>query len=230
MLLIIDSANINDIRELVEYYPIDGVTTNPSLIVKEKRDLFPLLEEIREVIGCNRELFVQTLAVTAEEIVKEAKYIREHIIDKLVIKIPASPEGIKAIKELKKSGVRTLATTIYTPMQGYLAAKAGASYVAPYVNRIDNLEGNGVRVVNELVQIIDKHQLNSKVLAASFKNVQHVHEVCLNGVHGVTVAPDIIRDFLSHPATEANVKAFTEQWQKAYGENTITNMSKIIVQ
>lgn len=227
MQLIIDSANVNDIRELVEYYPIDGVTTNPNLIVKEKRDFLQLLEEIREVIGCNRELFVQTLAVNAEEIVKEAKYIRENILDKLVIKIPVTKEGFKAIKSLNEAGVKTMATSIYTPLQGYLAAKAGASYITPYVNRIENLEGNGVNVVKEIVQIIEKHHFNSKVIAANFKNVQQVHDVCLIGVHGVTVPPDILRLFSSHRATEANVKVFIEDWQKLYGEESIINMNKI---
>ncbi|MBS4216196.1 MULTISPECIES: transaldolase family protein [Neobacillus] len=227
MQLIIDSANLNDIRELVEYYPIDGVTTNPSIIVKEKKNFLLLLEEIREVIGCNRELFIQTLAVNAEEIVKEANYIRENILDKLVIKVPATKEGIKAIKALSESGVRTMATAIYTPLQGYLAAKAGATYVTPYVNRIENLDGNAVNVVKEIVEIIEKHHFNSKVLAASFKSVQQVHDVCLIGAHGVTVPPDILRLFLSHRATEANVKVFIEEWQTAYGEKSIIDANKI---
>lgn len=227
MQLIIDSANLDDIRDLVDYYPIDGVTTNPSIIVKEKKNFLPLLEEIREIIGCNRELFVQTLADHAEEIVKEAKYIRENILDKLVIKVPVTKEGIKAIKALSEAGVRTMATTIYTPLQGYIAAKAGAAYITPYVNRIEKLEGNAVNVVKEIVQIIEKHHFNSKVLAASFKNVQQVHDVCLVGAHGVTIPPDILRLCFSHRATEANVKGFMEDWQKEYGEKSIVDTNKI---
>ncbi|MFK2825984.1 fructose-6-phosphate aldolase [Bacillus sp. B190/17] len=227
MLLVIDSANVEEIKELVEYYPVDGVTTNPSIIVKEKKGFVELLGEIREAIGNERELFVQTLTFKAEEMVEEAKHIRETVQGNVVIKIPVTHEGIKAIKALKAEGIRTMATTIYTPLQGYLAAKAGASYVTPYVNRIDNLAGNGVNVVKEMIQMLEKHQLNSQVLAASFKNVQQVHDVCLYGVHGVTAAPAIIKDFLAHPATEANVKVFSEDWQKAYGEKSVITTTTI---
>lgn len=217
----IDSANVEDIRELVEYFPIDGVTTNPSIIVKEKKDFLHLLREIREVIGNDRELYVQTLAFKAKEIIEEAKYIIEKVPGKVVVKIPATIEGIKAIKTLKTLGIRTMATTIYTPLQGYVAAKAGASYVTPYVNRIDNLAGDGIQVVKELTQIVDKHKFNCQILAASFKNVQQVHNVCVNGAHGVTLAPDIIKNFLSHPSTEANVSMFNDDWYKEYGVKSL---------
>ncbi|OAH56295.1 fructose-6-phosphate aldolase [Domibacillus aminovorans] len=227
MLLVIDSANVEEIRELIDYYPIDGVTTNPSIIVKEKTDFLPLLKEISEVIGNERELFVQTLTFKTEDIIKEAKYIRETVPGNVVVKIPVTNEGIKAIKTLKEIGIRTLGTTVYTPLQAYVAAKAGASYVAPYVNRIDNLTGNGVNVVKEITQLLEKHHYNCQVLAASFKNVQQVHNVCLDGAHGVTAAPDIIKGFLTHPATEANVQSFSDDWQKAYGEKSVVNTDKV---
>ncbi|MCQ6281714.1 fructose-6-phosphate aldolase [Bacillus sp. EB600] len=221
MLLVIDSANIEDIRELVDYFPIDGVTTNPSIIVKEKKNFLYLLKEIRDVIGNDRELYVQTLTFKATEIIEEAKYIIEKVPGKVVIKIPVTIEGIKAIKTLKTLGIRTMATTIYTPLQGYVAAKAGSSYVTPYVNRIDNLAGDGIQVVKELTQILDKHKFNCQVLAASFKNVQQVHNVCINGAHGVTLAPDIIKNLLSHPSTEANVSMFNDDWYKEYGVKSL---------
>jgi fructose-6-phosphate aldolase 2 len=221
MLLVIDSANIEDIRELVDFCEIDGVTTNPSIIVKEKKNFLHLLKEIRDVIGNDRELFVQTLTFKSTEIIEEAKFIIEKIPGKVVIKIPVTIEGIKAIKTLKTLGIRTLATTIYTPLQGYVAAKAGASYVTPYVNRIDNLAGDGIQVVKDLTQIIEKHKFNCKVLAASFKNVQQVHNVCINGAHGATIAPDIIKNLLSHPSTEANVNVFSDEWYKEYGVRSL---------
>ncbi|WP_067729282.1 fructose-6-phosphate aldolase [Oceanobacillus damuensis] len=227
MLLVIDSANIEDIKELVDYFPIDGVTTNPSIIVKEKKNFLHLLKEIRDVIGNDRELYVQTLTFKATEIVEEAKYIIEKVPGKVVIKIPATIEGIKAIKILKTLGIRTMATTIYTPLQGYVAAKAGASYVTPYVNRIDNLAGDGIQVVKELTQILDKHKFNCQILAASFKNVQQVHNVCVNGAHGVTLAPDIIKNLLSHPSTEANVSMFNDDWYKEYGVKSLLNQNDV---
>lgn len=229
MFLAIDSANVNDIREIIEYYPIDGVTTNPSIIARENKDFWELIEEIRETIGYEKEIFIQTLSINADDIVNEANYIRESTLarGKVIVKIPATKEGIKAIETLEEVGIRTMATAVYTPLQGYLAAKVGASFITPYVNRIDNLTGNGLNVVKELVQIIDKHSFNSKVLAASFKNPQQVQNVCLDGVHGVTVSPNIIREFLSHSATEANIKDFSEDWCKVYGENSVLNTNKI---
>ncbi|RST76152.1 fructose-6-phosphate aldolase [Siminovitchia acidinfaciens] len=225
MLLVIDTANAEDIKELVDYFPIDGVTTNPSIIVKEKKNFLDVLEDIRVAIGNDRELFVQTLAMKAEDIVEEAMYVIEKVPGKTVIKIPATTEGVKAIKEMTSLGIRTMATTIYTPLQGYIAAKAGASYLTPYVNRIDNLPGDGVQVVRDLIQIVEKHQFDSQVLAASFKNIQQVLDVCVDGAHGVTLAPDLIKQLLLHPSTEANVGAFSDDWHKAFGERTLIDLS-----
>ncbi|MED1472776.1 transaldolase family protein [Bacillus salipaludis] len=229
MLLVIDSANVKDIREIIKYFPIDGVTTNPSIIAKENKNFWELIEEIRETIGYEKEIFIQTLSINEGDIVKEANFIRENTPGpgRVIVKVPVTKEGIKAIETLNDRGIRTMATAVYTPLQGYLAAKVGATFITPYINRIDNLTGNGVNVAKEIVQIIDKHNFKSKVLAASFKNAQQVQNVCLEGVHGVTVSPDIIREFLLHPATEANVKDFSKDWHKVYGENNVINTNKI---
>jgi fructose-6-phosphate aldolase 2 len=157
---------------------------------------------------------------------EEGLQLNEEIGGKLYVKIPVTDEGIKAIKFLKTNGIKTLATTIYTPMQAFIAAKAGAEYVAPYVNRIDNLAGNGVQVVTEIVKIFERHHLPCKVLAASFKNTQQVHHVCLEGAHGITAAPDIIKALIAHPSTDLNVNQFKIDWLQYYGEeyNSITKM------
>jgi fructose-6-phosphate aldolase 2 len=225
MQLVIDSADIEKIKELNEYYPIDGVTTNPSIIVKEKKPFLPLLKEIRNIIGDEKELFVQVLSEKAEEMVDEAHFICEKISGNVLVKVPVTNEGIKAIKQLKAEGIRTLATTVYTPMSAFLAAKAGADYVAPYVNRIDNLTGNGVNVVSEITQIFARHHLACKVLAASFKNVQQIHNICLAGAHGVTAAPELIEAMLEHPSVEANVRQFRENWIDQYGNTSIHLMT-----
>ncbi|GAE93071.1 transaldolase [Gracilibacillus boraciitolerans JCM 21714] len=208
------------IRQISEYYPIDGVTTNPSIIVKEERPFIPLLKEIQCVLGDEKILFVQTIAQKAEKIVKEAIYIRDFLSGNVVIKIPVTKEGIKAIRKLSLIGVQTLATTVYTPLNAYLAAKAGASYVAPYVNRIDNLTGNGVQVVKNIVEVLSKEYTNCKVLAASFKNTQQILDVSLIGSHGVTASPDIIDEFLNIPTIEANVNQFRKEWFDLYGSET----------
>ncbi|HWO98525.1 MAG TPA: fructose-6-phosphate aldolase [Bacillus sp. (in: firmicutes)] len=218
MEILIDSANLNSIRELTEQFPIDGVTTNPTIVVKEQMPFLPLLKEIRSIIGEEKMLFVQTIGEKAEDIINEAIYLNKEIGGNLYVKIPVTDEGIEAIKKLKNQKVKTLATTIYTPMQAFLAAKAGAEYVAPYVNRIDNLGGNGVQVVAEIVKTFERHRLSCKVLAASFKNTQQVHHVCLEGAHGVTAAPDIINGLIVHPSTQLNVKHFRDEWKHFYGE------------
>lgn len=221
MKLFIDSADVNKIQLLNDYYSIDGVTTNPSIIVKEGKPYLPLLKDIQSSIGTEKELFVQAIADMAENIVEEAKYIQDSLQGNIVIKIPVTSEGLKAIKLLSRMGIRTLATTVYTPMNAYLAAKAGASYVAPYVNRIDNLSGNGIQVVKDIVEIFAKSNFNCEVVAASFKNTQQVLEVCLAGAQGVTASPDIIEAFLKVPSIKENVETFSKEWYGLYGSNSL---------
>ena len=220
MQLVIDSANLEKIKKLNEYFPIDGVTTNPTIIVKEKKPFLPLLREIRSIIGDEKELFVQAIADKAEDIVQEAYHMNKVLTGNIIVKIPVTAEGIKAIKILKEEGIRTLATTVYTPMSAFMAAKAGADYVAPYVNRIDNLTGNGVNVVSEITRIFREHNLSCKVLAASFKNVQQLHQVCLAGAHGITAAPELIEAMIENPSVDANVKQFKADWINQYGQES----------
>ena len=138
MLLCIDDANVEAIRRLVEYYPIDGVSTNPTIISRTKREPFEVLKEIREIIGSERELFAQVLATEADGMLADAKRIIKELGDNTIVKIPCTTEGFKAMKMCHKEGIRLLGTAIYTPMQGFIAAKCGCEYLAPYVNRIDN--------------------------------------------------------------------------------------------
>ncbi|MEK3993096.1 transaldolase family protein [Robertmurraya sp. FSL R5-0851] len=223
MKIVIDSANVKEIRDLYEYFPIDGVTTNPSIIVKEQQTFFPLLKEIRKVIGEEKELFVQVISGKAENIVEEARYVTNSISGDVVIKVPVTIEGIKAIKLLKAEGIRTLATTVYTPLSAFVAAKAGADYVAPYVNRIDNL-GDGTNVVSEITRIFSIHNLPCQVLAASFKNVKQLLNVTLAGAHGITTSPELIRAMLEHPSIEKDVCHFRNEWAQLYGKEATSLM------
>lgn len=220
MLLFIDSANIEDIKEAIEYLPIDGVSTNPNSITKENKDFPALLEEIREVIGNERELFIQTLTSKAEDMVEEAKYLYEgtHGPGNLVVKIPVTEEGIKAIKILKEERISTMATAVYTPLQALIAAKAGASYIS-----LDTHSGNGVNAFKEVIRMIDNHSFNCKVVASNFKNVQQVYQSCLNDAHGISVTPKIMRTFLSYPATEAHYNFLIGDWEKVYGKKSVIN-------
>lgn len=221
MIYILDTANLQEIKRAYEYYPMEGVTTNPSIISKEKEDFIKSLKDIRKIIGKESMLHAQVLAVTAEEMINEAKYIVNEIGGNIYIKIPVTPEGIKAIKILSKDGVKITATAIFTAQQALIASKAGADFVAPYVNRIDNISGNGVEVVGEIVELLELNNLKSKVLAASFKNVQQVNEVSLRGCQSVTVGSDIMDKLIEHPLTELSVKQFINDWKNAYNKTTI---------
>lgn len=221
MLYYLDTASIEQIKKAFDYYPMAGVTTNPTIISKEKTAFLPLLQEIRSVIGMEADLHVQVLGQTAETMVAEAKYLKEKIGGDLVIKIPVIPEGIKAMKWLSREGFRITATAIYTADQALMAAMAGAEFLAPYVNRIDNISGNGVAVVRQIQTMLNQHELDAKILAASFKNNQQVHEVALVGAQSVTVNADIMDQLLAHPLTTSSVSQFVSDWESVYGESTI---------
>ena len=213
MKLIIDDANIANIRELYEYYPVEGVTTNPSILAKCGGQPFEVLKEIRDFIQ-EDELHVQTVATHAAGIVEDAQRIVRELGHETFVKIPAVPEGFKAMKKLNALGVRVTATAVYTPMQAYLAGKCGAAYVAPYVNRIDNMGFNGVEVAKTIHDIFVKNGMTTQVMGASFKNSQQVLELCRYGVGAVTLMPDIMKGLTKNPAIDAAVAAFTADFEK----------------
>jgi fructose-6-phosphate aldolase 2 len=222
MLYLLDTANLEQIKRAFDLYPMSGVTTNPTIISKEKRSFLDILKEIREIIGEDKMLHVQAVSLKAEDIVKEAEYLKEAIGGNLYIKVPVVPEGIKAMKILKEKGIKITATAIFTAQQALMAAVSGAEFVAPYVNRIDNITGNGVEVVAQIVQLFDIHNIAAKVLAASFKNVQQVHEVALAGGQSVTVNAEVIDGLLSHPLTDWSINQFLTDWEGVYGKGKYT--------
>lgn len=222
MLYILDTANTKEIKRILDMYPLDGITTNPSIISKEKRDFKELILEIREIIGENRMLHVQTLGTKAEDIVREGEYLRKLLGSNLYVKIPVIPEGIKAMKILKSKSINVTATAVFTPQQALVAARAGADFVAPYVNRLDNISGDGVRVVSEIIKLFTHFNLKTKVVAASFKNVQQVHGVSLVGAHAVTISPEIYDNIIKFSLTEASVQKFIKDWECIYGKGKLT--------
>lgn len=218
MKLLIDDANLEKIGKMMEYYPCDGVTTNPSILAKEGKEPYAQLKAIRALIGDEKELHVQAVSLTAEEMVAEAETITEILGKNTYIKIPSVPEGIKAMKMLKEKDFNITATAIYTAQQAYLAAKAGADYVAPYINRIDNLGADGVETAKMIQNILENNGYETEILAASFKNTQQVLALCEYGVGAATAAPDIIEGFLKNPTVTAAVDAFVTDFEKAFGE------------
>ncbi len=214
----IDDANVEAIKRICEYYPIDGVSTNPSILARSGRKPFEVLKEIREIIGDDGELFVQVVAGDAEGMVRDGRRIVTELGEKTIVKIPCVPEGFKAMKQLHSEGIRMLGTAVYSPMQGFWAAKCGCEYVAPYVNRIDNMGFNGIQVAKDIHDIIAGGGYDHcGLLAASFKNSQQVLELVKYGVKAVTVAPDIIDGLVKNAAIDAAVRQFTEDFRGLAG-------------
>ena len=218
MKLIIDDAHMAQIKKIYEFYPVDGVTTNPSILAKSGRKPYEVLREIREFIGSEAELHVQAVAKTAEGMIEDAHRIIAELGTNTYVKIPAVPEGFKAMKELNKEGILITATAIYTPLQGFLAGKCGASYAAPYINRIDNMGYNGIQVAKQMHDIFKKNNLKTEVLAASFKNSQQVLELCEYGVGASTVAPEVIEGLVKNQAITAAIEDFVKDFETLAGE------------
>ncbi len=218
---ILDTADLAAIKHCNEFYPLSGVTTNPSIIAKENTDFWALVKNIRDIIGPDKLFFAQTVQTKAEKIVEEACIMNEKSGGNFCVKIPICEEGLKATMELKKRGVKVLMTAIFTPAQALIAAKAGADYVAPYVNRLDNIIGDGCEVVAQIVEQFELYNLPCKVLAASFKNAEQVHKCASVGCQCVTVTADVLKAVITHPMTDAAIDGFEKDWTGVYGDKTI---------
>lgn len=217
MKILIDDANVAKLKEILAYYPVDGVTTNPSILAASGRPPFEVLSEIRELIG-ERELHVQVIASTAEGMVADAEAITSRLGRETFVKIPSVPEGFRAMQMLKSKGFNVTATAIYTPMQAFLAAASGADYAAPYVNRIDNLGANGIETAKTIHDIFKKNNLPTEVLAASFKNSQQVLELVKHGVGAATIGADVFLGLVKNPTVTAAVAAFTQDFEGLCGQ------------
>ncbi len=208
MLYLLDTANREEIAVLIEQFPIAGVTTNPTILARESEPFEELVRGIRATIGPERMLHVQTSCEDPTRIVEEALALRDLAGPPFFAKVPVTALGIQAIMRLKKQGVGVTATSVFTQQQALIAARAGADFVAPYVNRLDNIASNGVAVVNDIVHLFRLYGLSTRVLAASFKNVEQVHEVSMAGAHCATVAPELLKLLLYHPLTDMSVAEF----------------------
>ena len=226
MLYLIDTANLDAIKKCCEYYPVAGVTTNPTIISREKSDFKNLIYSIREIIGDNKMLHVQATATEAEEILKEAYAIREVAGNNFYLKIPITKEGLKATAMCKDKGFGVTMTAIFTQQQALIAANSGADFVAPYINRLDNIVSDGVHVVSEIVDMFNMHKINTKILAASFKNVEQVHKVAMTGADAVTVNPDIFDMLIYHPLTYYAIDDFSKDWEMVYGDKKASDLLK----
>ena len=226
MQYIIDTARLDAIKKCAEFYPIDGVTTNPTIISKEHTGFTSLIRQIRDIIGPDKMPHIQTTETSADLIVKEAVALQDAVGGNFYIKIPVSPDGLKATMILSKMGIKVTMTAIFTQQQALIAAKAGASYVAPYINRLDSIVSDGVHVVEEIVKMFRVHDMKAKVLAASFKNVEQIHKVAIVGGHAVTINPDLFENLVYHPLTLYAVDDFDADWKEVYGDKKIIELLK----
>ena len=209
MIYLADTANIDEIKELFEYLPMQGVTTNPTIVKHAGKPLSKIIPEIQEVIG-DKMLHFQVISEKADDILKEAKFYRDFFDLKgnYYVKIPVTKEGYKAISMVKEAGMKVTATAIFTQQQAFLAANAGADFVAPYVNRLDNISSHGIDVVSDIVKGFNINNIKAKVLAASFKNVDQVYRVSMVGCHSITASYDVLMAIASHPMTDKAVVDF----------------------
>jgi fructose-6-phosphate aldolase 2 len=217
MIYLADTANIEELKKLFYYFPIEGVTTNPTIIAAEKKPLSQVLPQIIELVG-DRMLHVQMISNKAEDMLREAKAykLKFSLGDNYFAKIPVSKEGYRAIPMLKDAGINVTATAIFTQQQALVAARAGADWVAPYVNRLDNISSHGIEVVKHIVENIQCFKLNTKVLAASFKTVDQVHRVSMVGCHAATISFEVLELLRSHPMTNMSLERFEKDAEGLY--------------
>lgn len=215
--LYLDSVDLAQIARFNNCLPIKGVTTNPSILAAAGVGLPEVLPALTRILGANARIHVQVVSQNAEAMLAEARRIAALPYD-LVIKVPATEIGLTAIRAMKAENLTVLATAIYSAHQGFLAALSGADYLAPYVNRIDTMGGDGVAVVADLQLLLDCQGLGSKILPASFKNTQQVLDVLKSGVAALTLPVDVAEQMFAHPAVQPAVDKFTHDWQRVFGD------------
>lgn len=216
MELYLDTANVAEVERLARVFPIAGVTTNPSIIAASRESIWDVLPRLQKAIGPDGTLFAQTMSRDAEGMVAEAKRL-SNAIPGIVVKIPVTAQGLIAIKALKREGITTLGTAVYSAAQGLLAALAGAKYVAPYVNRVDAQGGDGIRMVQELQSLLELHAPESIMLAASFKTPRQALDCLLAGCEAITLSLDVAQHMLGTPAVESAIEKFEQDWKNAFG-------------
>lgn len=211
MKIFLDTANIEEIKEGVAYGVIDGVTTNPSLIAKENKGFIPLIEEIITIVP--GPVSVEVTATDAIEMVKQAREYAK-ISDNVVIKVPINFEGLKVIKTLADLDIKTNATLIFSISQALLAAKAGATYVSPFVGRIDDISGNGMALVEDIIQVYENYTFDTEVIVASIRHPLHFIQSAMIGAHIATIPFSTLTKLLDHPLTDIGMKRFLDDWKK----------------
>ena len=210
MKLFIDTANIEEIKEANELGVICGVTTNPSLIAKEGRDFKTVIEEITSIV--DGPISAEVISLEAKAMVEEAIPLAK-MNKNIVIKIPMTKEGLKAVKILSSMGIRTNVTLIFSASQALLAARAGATYVSPFLGRVDDINADGLSLISDIVSIFSAHEKETKIICASIRNPNHVTQAAKLGADIATVPYNVILQMIKHPLTDAGIEKFLKDWE-----------------
>ncbi len=217
MKFFIDTANVDDIKLANDLGVICGVTTNPSLIAKEGRDFKEVIKEITEIVDGPISGEVKATTTCWKDMVEEAREIVK-IHPNMVVKIPMTEDGLRAVKILKQEGIKTNVTLIFSANQALLAARAGATYVSPFLGRLDDISHNGLILIEEIVEIFSNNDIDSEIIAASVRNPIHVAECAKMGCDIATVPYSVIKQMIKHPLTDIGIEKFKQDYYKVFGE------------
>ncbi|WP_195926897.1 fructose-6-phosphate aldolase [Sarcina ventriculi] len=217
MKIFVDTAKVEDIKKANDMGVICGVTTNPSLIAKEGRDFKEVITEITQIVDGPISGEVKATTTSAEGMIKDGREIAS-IHKNMVVKIPMTIEGLKAVKVLSKEGIKTNVTLVFTSNQALLAARAGASYVSPFLGRLDDISQSGIELIKEISSIFKIYNFDTEIIAASVRNPIHVKECALAGADIATIPYGVIEQMTKHPLTDAGILKFQQDYEKVFGK------------
>ena len=215
MKIFVDTANIEEIRKVNDLGVICGVTTNPSLIAREGRDLKEVINEICSIV--DGPISAEVMSLKAPEMIEEGIKLSE-MHKNIVIKIPMCEEGLKAVKGLSSMGIKTNVTLIFSPVQALLAARAGATYVSPFLGRLDDIGNPGIDVISQIAEMFKIHGITTEIISASVRNPMHVLDAALAGSDIATIPYGVIKQMVKHPLTDIGIKKFVDDYEKAFGD------------
>jgi len=218
MKLFIDTANVEEIKEANELGVICGVTTNPSLIAKEGRDFKTVIDEISTIV--DGPISAEVISLDADSMVEEAIPLAQ-MNKNIVIKIPMTAEGLKAVKRLSAKGIHTNVTLIFSASQALLAARSGATYVSPFLGRLDDINFDGMKLISDIADIFSAHSINTEIICASIRNPNHVTEAAKLGADIATVPYNVIMQMMKHPLTDAGIQKFLKDWEQHLNNNKV---------
>ncbi|AGE76322.1 TPA: fructose-6-phosphate aldolase [Bacillus thuringiensis] len=211
MKFFIDTANVNEIKEANELGVLAGVTTNPSLVAKEGVDFHERIREICNVV--EGPVSAEVISLEADKMIEEGKELAK-IAPNVVVKVPMTTEGLKAVKAFSDLGIRTNVTLVFSAVQALLAARAGATYVSPFLGRLDDIGHNGMDLIRQIAEIFAIHGIETEIIAASVRHSVHVTDAALNGAHIATIPANVIASLVKHPLTDQGIEKFLADWEK----------------